>query len=189
MFAAAAMARSEPRARHRRRGQGALRKPSPARLPPEGPAVPLRRRRSQRRGHGLKRPSVSRGGPFGAGRACFRLEPEAPTVAASGKAGGRANPDRKVRSGICPALQALLVAVARLWAPAAARRIRPGPGAARAALVAAGGRCGAAGGGAGCRGGPGGWGTSRSGRVTPAGAPSVATGAGLPRDRPKSRCA
>lgn len=61
---------------------------------------------------------------------------------------------------------------------------RPGPGAARAALVAAAGRCSARGAGR-----PGGWGASRRGRVPPAGAPAAATGAGPPRDRPQSRCA
>ena len=69
---------------------------------------------------------VTGGGPFGAGRACFRAEPEAPTVAASGTASGRANPDRKVRSRACPVLRARPGAAARHWNPGAARRRGPG---------------------------------------------------------------
>lgn len=75
---------------------------------------------------GVTHPDVAKGGPFEAGRARFRDKPEAPTVAASGTAGGRANPDRKVRSGACPALQARPLAAARHWAPGAARRRGPG---------------------------------------------------------------
>lgn len=124
----------------------------------------------------------------GAERARFRPEPEVPTVAASGTAGGRAKRDRKVRSGSCPSLQARPVAAARHWAPGAARRRGPGPEppaqpwSRPPALHPGGGR-------GRLLGRPGGWGASRPGRVTPAGAPAAATGAGPPRDWPQSRCA
>lgn len=61
----------------------------------------------------MRRPDVTRRtGSFGAGRARFRAEPEAPAVVASGTASERANPDWKVRSGTWPALQARLVLAA-----------------------------------------------------------------------------
>lgn len=112
-----------------------------------------------RRRRGLRPLTSRRGGSFGAGRARFRLEPEAPTVAASGTAGGLANRDRKVRSRTCPPLQARPVAAARRWAPGAARRRGSGlappvqPCRGRPALQRGRGR-------GGCWGGPGGWGAS-----------------------------
>lgn len=89
-------------------------------------------------------------------------------------------PDRKVRSGACPTLQARPVAGARHWAPGAARLSGTGlapprsSGRGRRALQRDRGR-GRLG--------------SLPARRHRLGAPAAATGAGLPRDRPESRFA
>lgn len=131
-----------------------------------------------------RRPDVTTGGgPFGEGRGGARAlpgragSPDCGSIRDRERAG---QPDRKVRSGACPALQARPVAAARHWAPGAARRCGPGlaptrsSGRGRRALQRDRGR-GRLG--------------SLPARRHRLGAPAAATGAEPPRDRPQSRFA
>lgn len=192
--------RSEPLAKHR--GRGALKGPGPDGSPPEGrvttgasatSACVAIRELSGALGRRLPRgcrgalTSPREAGLWGRGRAlpAGAGSPDCGSIRDGRRAG---QPGQEVRAGICPAPQARPVAAARSWAPGGARRrgpglappaqpwSRPAGAAARQGAGPAAGR-------------PERLGASGLGRVTSAGAPAAATGAGPPRDRLQSRCA